>query len=804
MLRKTFGSWTTGDPVNTIEVTPPVHNDGDLLVAFIFVDDNQNISCPETGWTEDTELQSSYGSDSAIAIFTRIASSEPSTITFNRGGTTGYCAGIICKITGHDPDTWVDATSTTNAADGPTKINMDEHDPASITTVTPGAIVFSFCGSNTATNQARTAPSGYTLETSVGTVDAAAIASKVVLEDGTEDPGVWSGWGSDADTGSITFAVRPAIVRYVDAQIESTGPPFVVTEPTGAAEGDMMIAWGNINSQDGTWSFPADFTEIVQQNSGAGATGSRSFLAYKVRGSTSGFGYSFGYDGTDASCRVCVACYRGSDDPLVIEPTYIGAHYNENSNLPNEAANPITTLSNAARVLLCYTAAGQTISPGPNPDASPTGYSQRVAGLAASNVYLCDKIVDTPGVETPGAFNFDTTTSGSSADQRTYTVGIAELISPLTSIVKSTERVTIDWDATSEPVTQNLSKGQNVTKCVPFFTKRLVSGSLSDDFRERTMKVEMIDNAGTPAVRVSAAGKSSANDHRIECYVVEFETGITVQQVDADIADTASSANISITDVGAQTSAFFLFSYQYTHGSAQDRADYACVRPIWNGAATNSITVERTGSTGTIDGMLYVVSCSNNEFSVQHEDISVVATDELTNNTITAVNMASSFLLTHFRSSEAEDDPLDWSFVADLSSTTNVRVRRSIAGASNAAANVGVQVVTALGGQWSVQRGDFTTTSNLTETTTISAVDLTRAFVKTGTHETGINSFGTSDLVAGTIIDEIGPAAHLSANNIITWTRESVSETGNIIPWEVIQFSAGLDNAILIPTGPIR
>jgi hypothetical protein len=373
-----------------------------------------------------------------------------------------------------------------------------------------------------------------------------------------------------------------------------------------------------------------------------------------------------------------------------------------------------------------------------------------------------------------------------------------------TTLVATVERVTVDWDGASEPVTVNLSKNQNYTRCVPFFTKRLVSGSLTDDFRERTMKVEMIDNAGTPAVRVSASGKSSANDHRIEVYVVEFEPEITVQQIDADIADTSSSNNITIADVTAQANAFFMYSYQYTHGSAQDRADYGCVRPIWNGASTTSVTIERTGTVGTIDGMLYVVSCANSEFSVQHRDISVVATDELTNDTITAVPLATSFLVTHFRSSEAEDDPLDWSFVADLSSTTNVRVRRSIAGASNAAANVGVQVVTALGGQWSVQRGDFTTTSNLTETTTVSAVDRQRAFVKTGTHEAGLNSLGTSDLAAGTIIDEVGPAAYLSSNNQITWVRESVSETGNTIPYEVIQFSAGLDNPILIPTGPLR
>jgi hypothetical protein len=650
------------------------------------------------------------------------------------------------------------------------------------------------------------APSGYTLDnTGQGSQPQQNMAYKLIASAITEDPGAWqnTGYSAGADHMLHTLALKPLASTTIDYTVGEQEFNTSVTEISPTAplyvEGDLLVGIGYRNN-DGDCYFNDDGTTWTEdteyQTNGPDYTG---YLAWKIATSSDMGTIDFGTTGAASVLRARVIRFKaGTFDPVNPMDAVSTTVQQNNTDDPDPAA--ITTVTDNARVFTFVYTGNADDAQSRTP---PSGYTLDGENQGAGEFALASKEIATAAAENPGAWSGFST--GATADMGVITFAIRPAPSAtLTSIVQSTERVTIDWDATSEPVTQNLSKGQDETRCVPFFTKRLVSGSLTDDFRERTMKVEMIDNAGTPAVRVTASGKSSANDHRIEVYVVEFVPGIGVQQVDADIADTNSSANITITDVGAQTDAFFLYSYQYTHGSAQDRPDYACVRPVWNGASTTSVTIERTGSTGTIDGMLYVVSCENSEFSVQHRDISVAATDELTNDTITASPMATTFLLTHFRSSEAEDDPLDWSFVADLSTTTNVRVRRSIAGASNAAANVGVQVVTAQGGQWSVQRGDFTTTSNLTEQTVISAVDLTRAFVKTGTHESGLNSLGTSDLTAGTIIDEVGPAAYLSATNTITWVRESVSETGNTIPYEVIQFSAGLDNPILIPTGPLR
>jgi hypothetical protein len=608
--------------------------------------------------------------------------------------------------------------------------------------------------------------------------------------------------GSGGDT-SILAAVRldPVVAYTLGTFSAASTTQTLEIDTPDHDEGDALLCFVFGSDNQNLTNAESGWTEDHEYQFGATAGSDGVIAAYtKFAGASEPASITINIGGgadVPVMYGVCIAVH--DQDIVLVDDSAIVSSDNENS---DTVTPPEVTTTQNNSVVFTWIGVNEGTSPVENNAVQPSGHTLVVENGPSTNYSgLSSFVVASATTHTPGSWSG----LGTGADSAAVTVAVRTLQTDvLTSIVQSVERVTIDWDATSEPVTQNLSKGQDETRCVPFFTKRLVSGSLVDDFRERTMKVEMIDNGGTPAVRVSAAGKTDADDHRIEVYVVEFVSGITVQQVDADIADAASSANISITDVGAQTDAFFLYSYQYTHGTAQDRADYGCVRPVWNGASTSSITIERTGSTGTIDGMLYVVSCENSEFSVQHRDITVAATDELTNDTITASPMGTTFLLTHFRSSEAEDDPLDWSFVADLSTTTNVRVRRSIAGASNATANVGVQVVTALGGQWSVQRGDFTTTSNLTEQTVISAVDLTRALVKTGTHESGLNSLGTSDLTAGTIIDEVGPAAYLSATNTITWVRESVSETGNTVPYEVIQFSAGLDNAILVPTGPLR
>ena len=209
-------------------------------------------------------------------------------------------------------------------------------------------------------------------------------------------------------------------VAFRSGETESVGPPFVPDEPAGAAVGDFMLVYGIIKSIDGSWSLPADFISIDEFSETTG-TDSQVFIAYKIRGSDAGNGYSFGYSGTDENARVLLAAYSGSK--LGLDVVYSkSSHYSTTENARNTAAKPIVTNTANAIVALCYMAADSAIDTfGP-----PTNYNQQIAaaGLNA-NIYLCDDNIVNAGTETPGVFTH--ADADETQDQRTFTIAIAEL-----------------------------------------------------------------------------------------------------------------------------------------------------------------------------------------------------------------------------------------------------------------------------------------------------------------------------------------------------------------------------------------
>ncbi len=98
--------------------------------------------------------------------------------------------------------------------------------------------------------------------------------------------------------------------------------------------------------------------------------------------------------------------------------------------------------------------------------------------------------------------------------------------------VVSVERLdltlTDDLDTT---VSVNLTKGQDVTNCVPFATRQktsVTSNANSDDYTAPAVDVEMFDNARTAAVRVTRS--NAIDESRVTVSVVEFDSDVNVQQ----------------------------------------------------------------------------------------------------------------------------------------------------------------------------------------------------------------------------------------------------------------------------------
>ena len=190
------------------------------------------------------------------------------------------------------------------------------------------------------------------------------------------------------------------------------------TEPTGSNEDDIILAHVAIASVDGSWTAPADFTQL-DTNIATGGPDTHHWVGYKVRGATAGNGYTFTYTGTAASGAAQLVGYSGGKITEPLDVTYSNAlHFNESAlSTGNEAAQPITTVTDNAMVVLLFMSNESITTFGP-----PTDYNQRSAATATLSPYACDKLTTTAGTQTPGVFTHTVTTQ----ENRTYVVAIRD------------------------------------------------------------------------------------------------------------------------------------------------------------------------------------------------------------------------------------------------------------------------------------------------------------------------------------------------------------------------------------------
>lgn len=205
---------------------------------------------------------------------------------------------------------------------------------------------------------------------------------------------------------------------------------LTVGEPSGTVQNDVVVGWAvrGDNIDDGDWVDPADWTQGDLQDETLGNADGQLYWGYKVRGAAAGnaLTWDFGSGSTLAGMSLVVCAFRGVDTSNPIDVTYAdGSHYNSNNNSVNTAAQPITTVTNDAWVLIAqvFTQEVDAVCGG-----EPSGYTlrQTIGTLCTSpnsrhlTVYSKEKA--TAGVETPGAFaHTDTDTN---ADGRNYTIAL--------------------------------------------------------------------------------------------------------------------------------------------------------------------------------------------------------------------------------------------------------------------------------------------------------------------------------------------------------------------------------------------
>ncbi len=199
-------------------------------------------------------------------------------------------------------------------------------------------------------------------------------------------------------------------ITFVDANTArtGTGTSQTPTEPTGAAENDIIIAVASIGAEDGTWTDPADFTEIDNQVS-SNAT-NHTYIGFKRRGSDAGNGYAFSYSGTGANIRVTVYALRGVDTTTALDVTYVsGSHFEEFNNDQVSIDVNITTVTANAAVVILQT---MRFSSGATFGAS-SGYTGDFTAQGSGPQQPFEfQIIASAGAEDPGDWTHTGTNSG--------------------------------------------------------------------------------------------------------------------------------------------------------------------------------------------------------------------------------------------------------------------------------------------------------------------------------------------------------------------------------------------------------
>jgi hypothetical protein len=203
---------TTATVANDTSITiakPTGVANGDILVVFLFKDDDPAVSDPSGSWVvvdaNGTTTGNDIGSHIAYKIITD-AGSEGSDYTWT-GDREAWVGWLLC-LRGVDNDTPEDVANSYN-------FNENDTSPLSsgVTTVTDGAECFVFCGTDLQSNSL-TVPSGTTDVESSTPVEATGISSGLAYftqaSYGATGDKEWTNVASGAESHTYMVAFRPA------------------------------------------------------------------------------------------------------------------------------------------------------------------------------------------------------------------------------------------------------------------------------------------------------------------------------------------------------------------------------------------------------------------------------------------------------------------------------------------------------------------------------------------------------------------------------------------------------------------
>lgn len=358
----------------------------------------------------------------------------------------------------------------------------------------------------------------------------------------------------------------------------------------------------------------------------------------------------------------------------------------------------------------------------------------------------------------------------------------------MSAFVKSVEWVSTTFDTTSGATSNDISltKGQDETMCVPFYTA-YTTGS-GTDFRENDFfGIEMVDVTGTPTVRVHRNATATVSTKTVSVFVVEFDTNCTVTQGTAALTGTTASASLGMTI--SATNAWCIATQVRSSGSSDDFND-TMVATFFN--TTTTIDFQR-GAAGTPDWTMYWYAVRSDDGSFVNETKTGSWTSGQTgptNHTLSnSLTVANSFIIPSYYTSETADDLRDAICNFALTGTTTLTWYRNNNGSPAATGAFNCFCVRATSTELTSQRFALDLAASTTNDQTITEVDTSRSIVMNSGYNGGAWSTD-ADTVGSNIEDRQNALFFQSVTTVRAQQQQAEASAGadSRLRFEVIEF----------------
>lgn len=349
-------------------------------------------------------------------------------------------------------------------------------------------------------------------------------------------------------------------------------------------------------------------------------------------------------------------------------------------------------------------------------------------------------------------------------------------LTPTVGWVKSVERHTVNLTGVTSN-TGALSKGQVAANCFPMSV--MVAGANSRFWNTKSPKITYSGSNLTVARRVSA-GNADYHVYTVEVHPLAAR----VQAIAFTLAaDGGVSTSPAIPTPVAKAKAFATVTATNSSAAANlNTGNMRCV--IASDGA--SVTITRQGSTpAAIDGVVYVVECLTDAFTVQHADSLDTAGSATTTATISSVATDKTFLVGSFEHEGTAAQPSHGGVYWTLTNGTTVTFGKStVSGTQDGIGAVAAVTLKSNGG--TVQRGSITyATGHAGSTDLGAAVTVANAVVNFN------GRWGHPETADGTATDQEELQGALTLSDADTVAADSVTDLAQsrTYRFEVIDFA---------------